>query len=70
MLRNGSDVSIRNSVADAGTNVFLEAHGVSGKRLLIDNDLLNAATVLQGETGEFSLRGNFVRKRPAASKRP
>ena len=70
VLRNGSGVSIRNSVADAGTNVFLETHGVSGKRLLIDNDLLNAATILQGETGEFSLRGNFIHKRPAVSKRP
>ena len=69
LLRNGSGVSIRNSVADAGTNVFLEAHGVGGKRLLIDNDLLNAVTILQGETGEFSLRGNFVHRRPAASKK-
>jgi glycosyl hydrolase family 28 len=69
VLRDGSGISIRNSVADEGTNVFLEAHGVSGKRLLIGNDLLNAVNILQGETGEFSLRGNFVHKRPGASKK-
>jgi len=69
VLRDGSGISIRNSVADEGTNVFLEAHGVSGKRLLIGNDLLNAVNILQGETGEFSLRGNFVHGRAAVSKK-
>jgi hypothetical protein len=66
-LRNGSGVSIRNSTANAGTRVFLEVHGVSGKRLLMNNDLENAVTVVQGRIAGFVLRGNYTAPpKPAA----
>ena len=59
ILKRGENVSIRNSTAGSGTHVFLEAHNVSGKRLLMGNDLANASTVLKGDIG-FALRGNYM----------
>ena len=60
LLRNGNGVSIRNSTAEPGTNVFLDARGVSGKRLLMNNDLSSAATVLKGHAVQFTQRGNYT----------
>ena len=59
LLRGGKEVSIRNSIAALGTNVFLDAHGVSGKRLLMNNDLANAATALRDDAVQFTQRGNY-----------
>jgi glycosyl hydrolase family 28/pectate lyase-like protein len=64
-LRNGEGVSIRNSTAASGTNVFLDAHRVSGKRVLMHNDLANAATALTGDAVQFTQRGNYLGKQPA-----
>ncbi len=58
ILRNGKEVSIRNSTADPGTSVFLDAQRVSGKRLLMNNDLVNAATAVKGDAVQFTQRGN------------
>ncbi len=63
LLRSGKDVSIRNSSAAAGTSAFLDAHSVSGKRLLMNNDLSNATTALKGEAVEFTQRGNYFGRR-------
>jgi parallel beta-helix repeat protein len=67
-LSDGQGVSIRNSTADEGTRVFLEAHGVSGARLLMDNDLSNARAILKGNVAGFRLEGNYhpVRRRIGA----
>jgi parallel beta-helix repeat protein len=68
-LSNGSGVLIRNSTAGTGTQVFLEAHKVSGRRLLLSNDLANAGTVLKGDVAGFVLRGNYaVTVKPQASR--
>ena len=69
-LRRGKDVSIRNSTALAGTELFLESHNVEGKRLLLNNDLSSAATVVKGEGAQFTQRRNYLGKRsaPAASR--
>ena len=67
-LHNGKGVSIRDSTAAAGTRIFLEARHISGKRLLMNNDLSNAATVLKGEASGFVLRGNYLsEKTPKAA---
>ena len=63
LLRNGRDVSIRNSTSAPGTNVCLDARHVSGKRLLMNNDLSNAATALKGEAVEFTHPGNYLGRR-------
>lgn len=65
LLHNGEGVSIRNSTAASGTNVFLDAHRVSGKRVLMHNDLANAATALTGDAVQFTQRGNYLGKQPA-----
>jgi parallel beta-helix repeat protein len=65
-LSNGIGVSIRNSTAGTGTQVFLEAHKVSGRRLLLSNDLANAGTVLKGDVAGFVLRGNYVAPKTSA----
>ncbi len=67
-LRNGTGVSVRNSISEAGTRVFLEAHTVSGKRLLLNNDLSNAATVQRGKPTGFVFRGNYLKSQPAAAR--
>jgi hypothetical protein len=51
---------IRNSSAGTGTRVFLESHRVSGRRLLLTNDLASAGTVLKGDVSGFVLRGNYI----------
>lgn len=65
LLRNGTGVSIRNSTAASGTNVFVDAHRISGKRLLMDNDLANAATAVKGDAVQFTQRGNYFGKQHA-----
>jgi len=67
-LSNGSGVSIRNSTAATGTRVFLEAHKVTGQRLLMSNDLANAETLLKGDLAGFVLRGNYVASQRAGVK--
>ena len=64
-LRNGSGVSIRGSTADPGTNVFVDARRVSGKRLLMNNDLANASTVLKNDAVQFTQRGNYFGRQHA-----
>jgi len=64
-LRSGNGVAIRNSTAANGSNVFLNAQHISGKRLLMNNDLSNAATALKGEAVEFTQRGNYFGRRHA-----
>jgi Pectate lyase superfamily protein len=68
LLRNGNGVSIRNSTAATGTRVFLEARNISGRRLLLSNDLASAGTVLKGNVAEFVLRGNYVAPQRAGVK--
>ena len=62
LLRNGINVSIRNSTAAMGTRVLLDARHVSGKRLLMNNDLSGAGTVLKNDAKQFTLRGNYLGK--------
>jgi hypothetical protein len=69
-LRRGENATLRNCTAAPGTGVFLEAHGVSGKKLLIDSDLANAGTVLKGDAAGFVLRGNYLPQRTAAPGQP
>lgn len=66
VLRRGENVSISDTTAGAATQVFLETHGVSGKRLLMNNDLSSAGTVLQGDAVQFTQRGNYLGKQRAA----
>lgn len=66
LLRNGGDVSIRNSTATSNTTAFLEAHNIAGRRLLLDNDLSGASTPLKGDAVEFVVRGTYAGKQPAA----
>ena len=66
-LRSGSGISIRNSTAAPGTNTFLDASGISGKRLLMNNDLANAATALKGDAVQFTQRGNYLGKQHTTS---
>ncbi len=62
LLRNGTNVSIRNSTAAMGTRVFLDGRHVSGKRLLMNNDLSGAGMVLKNDAAQFTLRGNYIGK--------
>jgi parallel beta-helix repeat protein len=64
LLRHGKDVSIRNSTAEPGTNAFVDARSLSGKRLLMDNDLVNAATALKDDAVQFTQRGNYLGRHP------
>ena len=66
-LRKGTDVSIRNSTACSGTDVFLRAHDVSGKRLLMNNDLQNASTALKDQGVQFTQRGNYLGRHPSGT---
>jgi len=69
-LRNGTGVSIRNSTAASGTNVFLDAHRVSSKRLLMGNDVANAAaTALKDDAVQFTQRGNYLGRQHAEGAR-
>jgi polygalacturonase len=62
-LSRGFDVSIRNSKADPGTNIFLSAMSVEGQRLFVGNDLANAKKVFKGGTAAFESYANYWPKR-------
>ena len=66
LLRNGGDVSIRNSTAASDTTVFLEAYNIAEKRLLLDNDLSGARAALKGDAVKFIARGTYGGKQPSA----
>ena len=59
-LSRGSEVSIRNSKAAAGTNVFLSALSVKGERLFTGNDLARAKVAFQGDTAQFHSFANYL----------
>jgi len=60
LLRNGTGVVIRDSTASVGTDVFVDAQRISGKRLLMNNDFANAATALKDDAVQFTQRGNYI----------
>lgn len=57
-LRHGSNVSIRDSHAAKGTGVFLSVLGVTGERLLVDNDLSQAHQAFRPANALLKLHGN------------
>ena len=64
-MRRGSEVSIRNSVAEPGTRVFLSAQQISGERVFTGNDLSRAQQAFEDDAGGFRLYGNYLPKRVA-----
>jgi len=60
VLRRGAGVSITNSVALPGTEIFLEANGVSGEGIFALNDLREAKQAFAGTSQGFSLTGNLM----------
>ena len=63
LLRRGSGVSIRNSKAAAGTNIFLSVENVGGEHLFSGNDLANANVAFKGNTDGFVSFANYLPKR-------
>jgi len=59
-LSNGSNVTIRNCIAAEGTGTFLTFSGIKNQRLFVNNDLSNAALVMQPAKSEFKLYGNYM----------
>lgn len=57
-LRRGSNVLIRDSRAARGTGVFLSLLGVTGERLVVDNDLSQALQAFRPEKAPLRLHGN------------
>jgi hypothetical protein len=58
LLRNGSGVSIRNSVARAGAATFLSLSDVSGLGLFVNNDVAAARRAFDPSPSGFTLSGN------------
>jgi len=58
VLRNGAGVSIRGSVARAGTTTFLSLSGVSGLGLFVNNDIAAARRAFDPAPSGFTLSGN------------
>lgn len=56
-LRDGTDVSVRNSRAAPGTGTFLSISGTEDERLFVGNDLADADTAIDGD-GMFSMGAN------------
>jgi hypothetical protein len=59
-LKRGSQVSIRNSTAAPGTQVFLRTTSISGDKLFSGNDLSQAKQAFAGDPHHFLLSGNFM----------
>jgi Pectate lyase superfamily protein len=58
LLRNGSGVSVRNSVARAGAAMFLSLSEVSGLGLFVNNDVAAARRAFDSSVSGFTLSGN------------
>ncbi|HXN50146.1 MAG TPA: glycosyl hydrolase family 28-related protein [Bryobacteraceae bacterium] len=58
LLRNGVGVSIRGSVARAGSGTFLSLSGVSGLGLFVNNDVAAARRVVDPNPSGFTISGN------------
>jgi hypothetical protein len=58
LLRDGEDVSIRDSRASKGTGLFLQMSEVKGQRLFAGNDLSDAQQAFEPRNPHFVLFGN------------
>ena len=58
VLRRGSEVSVRNSVADAGTGDFLAATAVRSPGMFVNNDLSQAKRAFRAKGYGFYVNGN------------
>ncbi|MGO9336974.1 MAG: glycoside hydrolase family 28 protein [Terracidiphilus sp.] len=59
-LRRGNQVSIRNSTAAPGTQIFLRTASISGEKLFAGNDLSLAKRAFAGDALHFLLSGNLL----------
>jgi polygalacturonase len=62
LLSRGNGVSVRNSKAAPGTNIFLSVANVKGQRLFTGNDLVNAKLVFKNDAAGFKSFANDVPK--------
>jgi hypothetical protein len=66
-LSDGRGVTIRNSVAAGGTQIFLSHIGVTDA-LLLDNDLSKAKVAISPAASSFTLSGNVMPRTSASGK--
>ena len=55
VLKDGSDLSVRNCVASPGTGTFLSMDRVTGLRSFLNNDLSNAEMALNPAQSQFEV---------------
>ena len=70
LLRRGSQVSIRNSKADPGSQAFLSVNSISDERVFTGNDLSSATRVFEGDATGFKSTGNYPPKLHAEDPSP